>query len=108
MKADLRNMALVAVLAGSLCAAPAFADDDDLPKMRAMAEALKLLPLEDATAKALAAKPGTVVNVDLERRFFGKQFDYEFEIIDPEGQSWEVNIDARDGSVRSMRREWFD
>jgi uncharacterized membrane protein YkoI len=51
---------------------PAFADDDDLSKMRAIASAAKLITLEDAQAKAIAAKPGTVVDVDLERRFLGK------------------------------------
>lgn len=99
--------ALTAALAiGSL--SPAFADDDDLPKMRAIATAAKLITLEEAQSRAIAARPGTVVDVDLERRFLGKQYDYEFEVIDTEGEEWEVNIDARDGSVSSMRRDWFD
>lgn len=38
-------------LLAALLAPPAFADDDDLPKMRAIAEAMKLISLEEATAK---------------------------------------------------------
>ncbi len=95
------------LLAAVLLSAPAFADDDDLPKLRAIAAAMKLISLEDATAKALVAKPGTVIEADLDRRMLGG-YDYEFEIIDAEGHDWDVNIDARDGTVRSVRREWFD
>lgn len=99
--------ALIAAL--SACTlSPAFADDDDLPKMRAIAAGAKLISLEDAQAKALVAKPGTIVDSDLERRFMGNEYDYEFEIIDAEGKEWEVDINARDGSVRSVRKEWFD
>jgi uncharacterized membrane protein YkoI len=98
---------ITATLLAALLASPAFADDD-LPKMRAIAEAMKLISLEDATAKALAAKPGTVIEADLERRFMGKEYDYEFELIDNEGQEWDLHINAHDGSVRSMRRDWFD
>ena len=107
MKTPAIRTALVAVL--TACATlPALADDDDLPKMRAIAEAMKLISLEEATAKALAAKPGTVIEADLERRFMSDDYDYEFELIDTAGKEWDVHINARDGSVRSMRRDWFD
>lgn len=107
MKTPAIRTALVAVL--TACATlPALADDDDLPKMRAIAAGAKLISLEDAQAKALAAKPGTIVDVDLERRFMGRNYDYEFEVIDGEGKEWEVNINARDGAVRSVRQDWFE
>lgn len=104
MKTSTTALLLAAAL---LLSAPARADDDDLPKMRAIAAAMKLISLEDATAKALAARPGTVIEADLDRRMFGG-YDYEFEIIDADGQNWDVRIDARDGTVRSVRRDWFD
>jgi uncharacterized membrane protein YkoI len=107
MKTTAIRCALLAA-ATACIALPALADSDDLPKMRAIAAGAKLISLEDAQAKALAAKPGTIVDVDLERRFMGKNYDYEFEIIDAEGKEWEVNINARDGSVRSIRQDWFD
>ena len=107
MKHSFTRCALIAALT-TCTLSPALADDDDLPKMRALAEAAKLISLEEASAKALAAKPGTIIEADLERRFMGKDYDYEFELIDAEGQSWDVDINARDGTVRSMRRDWFD
>lgn len=107
MKTPAIRTALVALL--TACATlTALADDDDLPKMRAIAAGAKLISLEDAQAKALAAKPGNIVDVDLERRFMGRNYDYEFEVIDGEGKEWEVNINARDGSVRSVRQDWFE
>lgn len=104
MKTSTTALLLAAAL---MLSAPVRADDDDLPKMRAIAAAMKLISLEDATAKALAAKPGTVIEADLDRRMLGG-YDYEFEIIDADGQNWDVHIDARDGKVRSVRRDWFD
>lgn len=107
MKTPAMRTALIAVLT-AFATLPALADDDDLPKMRAVAAGAKLISLEDAQTKALAAKPGTLVGVDLERRFMGRNYDYEFEVIDAEGKEWEVNINARDGSVRSVRQDWFE
>lgn len=106
MKTSAIRTALVAVL--TACATLPAVADDDLPKMRAIAAGAKLISLEDAQAKALVAKPGTIVDVDLERRFMGRNYDYEFEVIDAEGKEWEVNINARDGSVRSVRQDWFE
>jgi uncharacterized membrane protein YkoI len=102
--------ALVAALAAfaACTVTPAVADDDDLPKMRAIAGAAKLISLEDASARALEAKPGTIVDAELERRFMNKGYDYEFEVIDTEGQSWDVLVDGRDGKVRSVSQDWFD
>lgn len=99
--------AALLALAGSL-ALPAHADDDDEAEMRAVAAAAQLISLEDARDRALAAKPGAVVDADLDRRFLGNGLDYEFEIIDPDGRAWEVHIDAKTGETTRVRREWFD
>lgn len=91
-----------------LAAPGALAEEDDLAEMQAIAAQTGLIGLEQARGKALAAKPGTVVDVDLERRFAGEDWDYEFEIIAADGHEWEVDVDARDGSVRSLREDWLD
>lgn len=83
----MKNALITTAALASLLAPPVFADDDDLPKMRAIAEAMKLISLEEATAKALAAKPGTVIEADLERRFMSDDYDYEFELIDTDRKS---------------------
>ena len=53
----------------ALCmAAPAIAGTENPAKMRSIAEAVGLISLEAATAKALEAKPGTVIEVELDAR----------------------------------------
>jgi uncharacterized membrane protein YkoI len=75
--------------------------------MELIIKAAGLISLEEATSKALAAKPGTVIDVDLDDREWTKGWDYEFEIVDAEGVEWEVDIDAKTGEVRRVRKDWF-
>lgn len=84
----------------------AFADDD-IEEMEAIAKGLGLITLDDAKTKALAAKPGVIKDADLENLKFGRGWDYEFEIVDADGKEWEVNIDAKNGKVNGISRDWF-
>lgn len=89
------------------CALPSFAQDaDDLAEMQAMAKAASLIAPDQAVAKALAAKPGTVIDADVDRKF--KKYYYEIEIVDAQGVEWEVDIDAKTGEVRRVKKDWFD
>lgn len=88
-------------------AGPALADGDDPAKMRTIAKAAGLISLEEATAKALAAKPGTVIEVELDDRKWPQGWDYEFEIIDANGKEWDVDVDAKTGEVRKVKADWF-
>ena len=81
--------------------------DDERAEAQAAAKTLRLITLEQATEKALAAKPGVVTDAELDDRDFGKGWDYEFEIVDADGTEWDVRIDAKSGEVRSVRRDWF-
>lgn len=85
----------------------AFADDDDLAEAKAIATAAGLMTVEQATEKALQAKPGTVIEVELDKRTLPQGWDYEFEIIDAEGKEWDVNIDAKTGEARKVSQDWF-
>lgn len=85
----------------------ALAGTEDPVKMRTIAEAAGLISLEEATAKALAAKPGTVIEVELDDRKWPRGWDYEFEIIDANGKEWDVDIDAKTGEVRKIKADWF-
>ncbi|MDP2153940.1 MAG: PepSY domain-containing protein [Methylotenera sp.] len=104
MKKSINAYALASVISLSLLSSLALADDD-VYKIEAKAKELGLITLEQAKAKALAAKPGVVDDVDLENRKFGKGWDYEFEIVDAEGREWEVLVDAKTGVVRDVSRE---
>jgi uncharacterized membrane protein YkoI len=55
----------------------------------------------------LQAKPGTVIEVEIEKRTWPQGWDYEFEIIDAEGKEWDVDVDAKTGEVRKVRQDWF-
>ncbi len=81
--------------------------DDDLREMKTLSEGLGLISLDEAKAKALEAKPGVIEDADLEDRDFKKGWDYEFEIVDVDGNEWEVYIDAKTGEVRKIDKDWF-
>jgi uncharacterized membrane protein YkoI len=104
---------MISLLCGLLTAQPVLADDDDdddgddIQKMTEMAKEFGLISREDAQSKALAAKPGVVKEVELERRKLKSGWDYEVEIVDANGAEWEVYIDAKTGKVNSVNRDWF-
>jgi uncharacterized membrane protein YkoI len=81
--------------------------DDDLQEMEAISKQFGLISLEEAKVKALAAKPGVVKDADLENHKFSKGWDYEFEIIDADGNEWDVDVDAKTGKVTNIKRDWF-
>lgn len=90
-----------------LAAGYAMADDDDAAEMQLISKAAGLLTVEQASEKALAAKPGTIIEAELEKRTWPQGWDYEFEIIDAQGQEWDVDIDAKTGEARKVTRDWF-
>lgn len=99
----------ILVLGGAtlLLSGPALADEDDIAEARAIAGAAGLISIEQATEHALKAKPGTVIEVELDKRSWPQGWDYEFEIIDAEGKEWDVDVDAKTGEVRKVRQDWF-
>ena len=98
------TMTSLTVLAMQLPVAQA---DDDMREMKALSEGLDLISLEQAKTKALEAKKGVIQDADLEDRDFGKGWDYEFEIVDADGNEWEVYVDAKTGEVRKIEKDWF-
>jgi uncharacterized membrane protein YkoI len=97
----------LAVITATLfaCALPAVADDDDHDKatMEQRATAHGLISREQAVEKALAAKAGKVTDVDLDHEWFG--YVYEIELVDEAGVEWDIDIDAKSGEVRKMKRD---
>ena len=81
--------------------------DDDYREMQAVVKAAGLMTVEEASQKALAAKPGSIIDADLDDRAWPQGWDYEFEIIDADGKEWEVDIDAKTGETRKVSRDWF-
>lgn len=99
-------MTMTGLLALLIQTTPARADDD-IREIKTLSEGLGLISLEQAQTKALEAKPGVIEDAELEDRSFGKGWDYEFEIVDTDGNEWEVYIDAKTGEVRKIEKDWF-
>lgn len=106
MKNTFKTAFVVSSIALILNAPSVYADDDE-QEIAAITKEFGLITLDQAKAKALAAKPGVVTDADLDNRDFGKGWDYEFEIVDADGKEWEVDIDAKTGTVGKVRRDWF-
>jgi uncharacterized membrane protein YkoI len=105
MKNTFKTAFVVSSIALILNAPSVYADDEQ--EIAAITKEFGLITLDQAKAKALAAKPGVVTDADLDDRDFGKGWDYEFEIVDADGREWEVDIDAKTGAVGKVRRDWF-
>jgi len=87
----------------SLIAAPALADRDDHDRARRALEAGEIMPLAQILAAAEAARPGRVIELELERD--DGRWVYELELVSPEGFIYEVEIDAASGTVLDVERE---
>jgi len=102
---------LVALLL-MLAAAPAQADrhrnggGDDHDRARFAREAGEVLPLSDILAAARAARPGRIIELDLERE--DGRWIYELELISPDGRLYEMEIDAATGEILEIEREEDD
>jgi uncharacterized membrane protein YkoI len=107
MKNSVYKTSAATILMLGILSTNAIADDDDLQEMEAISKQFSLISLDEAKAKALAAKPGVVKDADLENRKFSKGWDYEFEIVDADGKEWDIVIDAKTGKVGSIKRDWF-
>ena len=96
------------LLAAALCGAaglalfPAQADEGPAVAKR-LSDAGVILPLEKIVAAARKAKPGEVLESELERK--GKGYVYEIEILDARGQVSEVKLDARTGQLIKLESD---
>lgn len=82
---------------------PAAADNDDNVQMQAKAAEAGLITAELAIEKALAAKAGTVADVELDHKWIG--YVYEVEIVDDKGVEWDIDVNARTGEIGRVKRD---
>lgn len=86
-----------------LMATPALADDDDHHKARRALQAGEILPLSEILAVAETLRPGRVIELKLERD--DGLWVYELEIVTPDGQLFEMEIDAATATVLDLEQE---
>ena len=102
----LRRLLAGAGLCASLTLTGAVAHaDDDIEEARSIARQADLIMPERAIEIAKAEKPGVMTDLDLEIK--RKKWLYEVEIVDNDGIEWEFKIDAREGKVLKVKRDWF-
>lgn len=75
-------------------------DQDEVLKLRQQGV---ILPLEKILQAATQLHPGRVVEVELQKEH--GLLIYELELVDEQGQVWEMKIDAKDGKLLSSERE---
>lgn len=85
---------------------PVFADRDDQDRARLALEAGEILPLSEILAAAEKARPGRVIEVDLERD--DGRWIYELELVSPDGLVYEMEIDGASGAVLEIELEEDD
>lgn len=90
----------------ALLAGPALADDDGQDRARRALQAGEILPLSDILAAAEAARPGRVIELELERD--DGRWIYELELVTREGRLYEMEIDAATATVLELEREEDD
>ena len=96
--------AAMAFLAAIAAVHPSVAVADEGPvAARKLSDAGIILPLEKIVAAAKAAKPGEILETELERKH--GRYVYEIEILDARGQVWEVKLDARSGKLIAVESE---
>ena len=85
-----------------LCALtiPVASAGEDHLAARRLHEAGEIRSLEDIRARARAEKPGEVIETELERS--NGRYVYEVEILDAQGQVWELKLDAKTGDLLGM------
>jgi hypothetical protein len=88
---------------GTAVTSTAKADELDADEARALRESGAILPLEDILERARAVRPGRVIEIELEREDRG--IVYDLEVLDPEGQIWEIELDAASGRILEQERE---
>ena len=92
--------ALLVLLAAT--APPAFADDaEDHDRARQALEAGEILPLAKVLERVNADAPGSVLEVELDRRH--DRWVYEIKLLRPGGSVVKLRVDASDGSVIERR-----
>jgi len=95
MKTNRVYLWVVAVLLG--LSAPVLADQDG-ERARQLSETGEILPLERILEQARTHQAGQVLETELDRSDDGS-YVYEIEILDAAGQVWELELDARNGTL---------
>jgi uncharacterized membrane protein YkoI len=77
--------------------------EESLAKARALSESGEILSLEKIIAAAKSIKPGNFLEIELERK--NGSYIYEVEMLDMNGQVWELKFNANSGELIKLERD---
>ena len=77
--------------------------DESASVARQLLKEGKIMPLQEILTKAKVIKPGQVIETDLEKD--DGRYIYELEILDEQGQVWELELDAQTGEFVELENE---
>ncbi|WP_341237333.1 PepSY domain-containing protein [uncultured Limnobacter sp.] len=98
----MKARAYLLIIAILLLAVPAAHADDDR-RIRRLQRSGEILSLETIFAAARSVKPGRIVDVDLDKE--DGRYVYEIEVLDAGGRVWEMEFDARTGSLLKLKQD---
>ena len=97
-----RTVALALALLASLACGPSRADDrDDHDQARSAMERGEVLPLKTVLERLERLRPGTVLEVELERKSSG--WVYDIKQLEAGGQVARIRLDARTAQVLGVK-----
>jgi uncharacterized membrane protein YkoI len=100
---ELGRSAVLALAAAAACVPLAGVAGEDHAVARRLREAGEIRSLEDISARARTAKAGEILETELERS--DGRYVYEMEILDAQGQVWELKLDAKTGELLHMEMD---
>lgn len=100
------NRTLPALLtAGLLASAAATAKDLSPAELEALVKSGAVLPQDKLEAAALARHPGGTIEPGGEVEKHRRGYVYEVEVLDAQGDEWDLDIDAKTGKILKDERD---
>ena len=97
LKLYCRSILCVCLAASALLNMSNLAAEEDYQLAKKLRQQGEILPLEKILALARAQKDGEVIEAEFEKK--GGRYIYEVEILDIQGQVWELKLDAKTGML---------
>jgi uncharacterized membrane protein YkoI len=102
MQPTKKTLLIVAVASALIGTAPVFADD--LDDFFAPPDKTGILPVESVLPQVHESVPGTVKEIDLERK--RGRWIYEVDVLANDGRKVEIKIDAMTGNILSQENKF--
>ena len=91
------------LLAVALLSANAAGSDIDQDEAQRLRQSGDILPLAEILDIAHTTRPGRIIEVELERK--RGRYIYEIELLDSDGQVWELKFDGASGALLEQELE---